>query len=88
MRRLGPHVSNEGYTGNSIRTSKYNILTFLPLFLIFMFKRVAYLYFLTQVLSQLSHAIPLSWKAQPYLTCGVSLCELGQSAMTPSRGTY
>jgi len=40
---------NEGYTGNSIRTSKYNIITFLPFFLIFMFSRVAYLYFLTQV---------------------------------------
>ena len=40
---------NEGYKGNSIRTSKYNIITFLPFFLYFMFSRVAYLYFLTQV---------------------------------------
>ena len=49
MRRLGPNALNEGYTGNSIRTSKYNILTFLPFFFFYMFRRVAYLYFLTQV---------------------------------------
>ena len=48
-RRLGPNALNEGYKGNSIRTSKYNIITFLPFFLYFMFSRVAYLYFLGQV---------------------------------------
>lgn len=30
-------------------TSKYNIVTFLPIFLLEMFSRVAYLYFLLQV---------------------------------------
>lgn len=35
---------------NSIKTSKYNPITFLPVFLLEMFSRVAYLYFLIQVL--------------------------------------
>lgn len=47
--RLGPGSTNEGFAGNSIRTAKYNIITFLPIFLWTMFKRVAYLYFLAQV---------------------------------------
>lgn len=34
---------------NSIKTSKYNPITFLPVFLLEMFSRVAYLYFLIQV---------------------------------------
>ena len=46
--RLGPGAVNEGYVGNSIRTAKYNILTFLPMFLWTMIKRVAYLYFFFQ----------------------------------------
>ena len=61
--RLGLHASNEGFTGNSIRTSKYNIVTFLPFFFYYMFSRVAYLYFLTQVCNSpspkhLSHRRP------------------------------
>ena len=36
------------FQGNAITTSKYNILTFLPIFLFVMFSRVAYLYFLLQ----------------------------------------
>ena len=47
-RRLGPNAINEGYKGNSIRTSKYNLVTFLPFFLYAMFSRIAYLYFLCQ----------------------------------------
>eukprot|EP00191_Tetraselmis_sp_GSL018_P012504 CAMPEP_0177598192 /NCGR_PEP_ID=MMETSP0419_2-20121207/12185_1 /TAXON_ID=582737 /ORGANISM="Tetraselmis sp., Strain GSL018" /LENGTH=1412 /DNA_ID=CAMNT_0019090555 /DNA_START=264 /DNA_END=4502 /DNA_ORIENTATION=- len=39
---------NQTYASNSIKTSKYNILTFLPVFLYEMFSRVAYLYFLFQ----------------------------------------
>lgn len=35
---------------NSISTSKYNPITFLPYFLWEMFSRVAYLYFLAQVM--------------------------------------
>jgi Phospholipid-translocating ATPase N-terminal len=39
---------NEGFPANSISTSKYNPVTFLPIFLFEMFSRVAYLYFLIQ----------------------------------------
>ena len=39
----------EGHVPNSIRTAKYNAITFFPIFLIEMFGRVAYLYFLAQV---------------------------------------
>ncbi|BDA48078.1 probable phospholipid-transporting ATPase 7 [Coccomyxa sp. Obi] len=46
--RLGQGAVNEGYVGNSIRTAKYNIITFLPFFLWTMIKRVAYLYFFFQ----------------------------------------
>ena len=46
--RLGPGAVNEGYVGNSIRTAKYNIITFVPLFLWTMIKRVAYVYFFFQ----------------------------------------
>ena len=34
---------------NSIKTAKYNVITFVPTFLVEMFSRVAYLYFLAQV---------------------------------------
>ena len=47
--RLGPGGANEGHAGNSIRTAKYNVATFVPIFLWTMFSRVAYLYFLCQV---------------------------------------
>ena len=46
--RLGPSAANGGFPGNSVRTSKYNIITFLPIFLFTMFSRVAYLYFAAQ----------------------------------------
>ena len=36
------------FVGNGIKTAKYNILTFLPLFLWEMFSRAAYAYFLIQ----------------------------------------
>ena len=45
----------EGHVTNSVKTAKYNIITFLPIFLVEMFSRVAYLYFLAQVL----HPLPL-----------------------------
>lgn len=38
----------KSYCSNSIHTAKYNIVTFLPIFLFTMFSRVAYLYFLSQ----------------------------------------
>lgn len=47
--RLGHGAANGGFPGNSVRTSKYNIITFLPIFLLTMFSRVAYLYFAAQV---------------------------------------
>ena len=37
---------------NSIKTAKYNVATFLPIFLFEMFSRAAYLYFLLQVSPQ------------------------------------
>lgn len=37
------------FVSNKVVTSKYNIITFLPIFLFEMFSRVAYLYFLLQV---------------------------------------
>ena len=45
---LGPGAPGAHFQGNAITTSKYNILTFLPIFLFVMFSRVAYLYFLLQ----------------------------------------
>ena len=45
---LGPGAPNSHFQGNAITTSKYNIVTFLPIFLFVMFSRVAYLYFLLQ----------------------------------------
>ena len=57
--RLGPHAINEGYKGNSIRTSKYNVFTFLSFFLYAMFSRIAYLYFLCQASMRLP---PLCYK--------------------------
>ncbi|KAK9839881.1 hypothetical protein WJX81_008363 [Elliptochloris bilobata] len=45
---LGPRAHNAHFQGNAITTSKYNIVTFLPIFLFVMFSRVAYLYFLLQ----------------------------------------
>ena len=45
---LGPGAPAAHFAGNAITTSKYNILTFAPVFLFVMFSRVAYLYFLLQ----------------------------------------
>lgn len=47
---LGSSAVNEDFTGNVIKTAKYNVATFLPIFLFEMFSRAAYLYFLLQVL--------------------------------------
>ena len=46
---MGPTAVNEEFTGNIIKTAKYNVATFLPIFLFEMFSRAAYLYFLLQV---------------------------------------
>jgi len=39
------------YVNNGVKTAKYNVVTFLPIFLFEMFSRAAYLYFLLQVWS-------------------------------------
>lgn len=38
----------EGLQGNNVKTAKYNVVTFLPIFLFEMFSRIAYLYFMLQ----------------------------------------
>lgn len=40
---------HEEYSGNAVISSKFNVVTFLPIFLFQLFSRVAYLYFLLQV---------------------------------------
>ena len=62
--RLGLCAANPGFPGNSVRTSKYNIVTFLPIFLFTMFSRVAYLYFAAQVLLQAPTAVVLNGLAR------------------------
>lgn len=44
----GASTVQQVYSGNDIHTAKYNLVTFLPIFLFTMFSRVAYLYFLSQ----------------------------------------
>lgn len=43
--------ANDGFCSNRVVTAKYNVVTFLPIFLFEMFSRLAYLYFLLQVYS-------------------------------------
>ncbi|KAK9828339.1 hypothetical protein WJX74_009865 [Apatococcus lobatus] len=45
---LNGHAQPQRYVLNEIRTSKYGLVNFLPVFLFTMFRRVAYLYFLAQ----------------------------------------
>ena len=47
--RLEAGEATEGFVGNDIKTAKYNLITFLPIFLCEVFSRAAYLYFLLQV---------------------------------------
>lgn len=54
MNAQGDHEFQEslkGFANNRVRTAKYNVVTFLPLFLFEMFSRAAYFYFLCQVTS-------------------------------------
>ena len=65
---LGPGAPSGHFQGNAITTSKYNIVTFLPIFLFVMFSRVAYLYFLLQARSPPAaelHAPPLRTRSVP-----------------------
>ena len=48
--RLDAGQATEGFCGNDIKTAKYNLVTFLPIFLCEVFSRAAYLYFLLQVI--------------------------------------
>ena len=59
---FGPGSENPPFMGNSIKTAKYNIVTFLPIFLFEMFSRAAYLYFLLQV--RPSQVIASGWAAR------------------------
>ena len=54
--RLAAGEASDGFVGNDIKTAKYNLVTFLPIFLCEVFSRAAYLYFLLQVRDQLSKA--------------------------------
>ena len=44
-----PADKTAGFATNNIKTAKYNLITFFPIFLFEMFSRAAYLYFLAQV---------------------------------------
>lgn len=69
-RELDPLVKRKPrFVGNSITTSKYNIVTFLPIFLFEMFSRVAYLYFLAQV--DMSARLRMDWR----------LCDIGSAVL-------
>jgi hypothetical protein len=57
--RMGPGAANEGHCDNAIHTAKYNVFTFVPAFLLTMFSRVAYLYFLCQVEGSRAHVANL-----------------------------
>lgn len=46
---LDAGLANDGFCTNRVVTAKYNVVTFLPIFLFEMFSRLAYLYFLLQV---------------------------------------
>ena len=76
----------EGFRHNGIKTSKYNPVTFFPIFLFEMFSRAAYLYFLIQVPpSPLSPSRPLS-RTGPHAH-GASItrwCEEGRTSPTVS----
>lgn len=50
------------FRNNTVKTSKYNPLSFLPIFLFEMFSRVAYLYFLLQVCCSTGFMFPsIDW---------------------------
>ena len=79
----------EGMQGNNVKTAKYNVATFLPIFLFEMFSRIAYLYFLLQARRALllARKSPV-WDARQSLTCTfASKPCLKSGAMTRSEAT-
>lgn len=50
-----PADKTAGFAKNNIKTAKYNLITFFPIFLFEMFSRAAYLYFLAQVVQCCNH---------------------------------
>ena len=67
-----------GHVPNSIKTAKYNLITFVPIFLWEMFSRMAYLYFLAQVLKLEQY--PCSHPHLMYQQIGVQVhgrCHMG-----------
>ncbi|CAD7701700.1 unnamed protein product [Ostreobium quekettii] len=69
------------FKNNSIRTSKYNVITFLPIFLFEMFRRAAYLYFLLQAglswVDEISPWSPLGATAALAFVLAVSAVKAG-----------
>lgn len=55
-----PADKTAGFAKNNIKTAKYNLITFFPIFLFEMFSRAAYLYFLAQVVQCCKHRRCLS----------------------------
>ena len=58
-----------GFATNNIKTAKYNLITFFPIFLFEMFSRAAYLYFLAQVPQSAAVLCCQSYMHQVYCTC-------------------
>lgn len=87
-----PADKTAGFASNNIKTAKYNLITFLPIFLFEMFSRAAYLYFLAQVchcslqnsvsavqlLSLALQCSMLSCPTQAQVLAGLRLCLLWQ----------
>lgn len=58
-RNIADEPIDPTFADNTVSTSKYNFITFLPFFLFEMFSRVAYLYFLIQVRCSVPAAPPI-----------------------------
>jgi Phospholipid-translocating ATPase N-terminal len=69
----GESYADAVHETNRVVTAKYNIVTFLPIFLFEMFSRVAYLYFLIQVRQQPCQGMPFLLQ-QSHADCTLSSC--------------
>ena len=79
-----PADKTAGFAKNSIKTAKYNLITFLPIFLFEMFSRAAYLYFLAQVVQCCKH-----WRCLCVMCCAFCFCFCFSIALcNMSRFTY
>ena len=73
----------EGMQGNNVKTAKYNVATFLPIFLFEMFSRIAYLYFLLQARAALCHAC-LGRPSGPRMPLAITPCFALEPYMRPA----